>query len=115
MERLRTRGMSIMISRKHTCQPFMWRWCSWASVLALLTLFCASGQVVTPRIDEPLLKNFPLRQIGPAVMGGRLDDIAVDEDRPSTFYLGAANGGIWKTTNNGTTWSPIFDDEGVAS
>ena len=42
-------------------------------------------------------------------MGGRIDDIAVVESNPSIIYLGFATGGIWKSTNNGTTWTPIFD------
>ncbi|HXG54785.1 MAG TPA: hypothetical protein VNJ03_05350, partial [Vicinamibacterales bacterium] len=46
---------------------------------------------------------------------GRIDDIAVDETKPSTFYIGLAGGGLWKTTNNGTTWTPIFDQYTVSS
>ena len=64
---------------------------------------------------DPLLKRFVWRSIGPAVMGGRLDDIAVVESDPSTIYLGFATGGVWKTTNNGTTWTPIFDEQPVTS
>jgi photosystem II stability/assembly factor-like uncharacterized protein len=64
---------------------------------------------------DPLLKRFVWRSIGPAVMGGRLDDIAVVERDPSTIYLGFATGGVWKTTNNGTTWTPIFDEQPVTS
>ena len=58
---------------------------------------------------------FVWRSIGPANMGGRIDDIAVDRNSPSTFYVGFATGGIWKTTNNGTTWTPIFDKHPVSS
>ena len=65
--------------------------------------------------DDPLLKNFQWRSIGPANMGGRIDDIAVDENNPSTFYVGFAGGGLWKTTNNGTTWTPIFDEYVISS
>jgi photosystem II stability/assembly factor-like uncharacterized protein len=65
--------------------------------------------------DDPLLKRFTWRSIGPAVMGGRIDDIAVDESNPSVIYVGYATGGIWKTVNNGTTWTPIFDDYPVSS
>ena len=64
---------------------------------------------------DPLLKNFVWRAIGPASMGGRIDDIAVDEKNPSTFYLGFAGGGLWKTTNNGTTFTPIFDEYRISS
>ncbi|MBW8895993.1 MAG: hypothetical protein JF613_07400, partial [Acidobacteria bacterium] len=48
-------------------------------------------------------------------MGGRVDDIAVVESDPSIIYLGFATGGIWKSTNNGTTWAPIFDTYPVSS
>jgi photosystem II stability/assembly factor-like uncharacterized protein len=65
--------------------------------------------------DDPILKSFVWRSIGPANMGGRVDDFAVDESNPSTIYVGFATGGIWKTTNNGTTWTPIFDEYPVSS
>jgi len=65
--------------------------------------------------DDPLLKNFTWRSIGPANMGGRIDDIAVVETRPATYYVGFATGGIWKTINNGTTFTPVFDDQPVTS
>lgn len=65
--------------------------------------------------DDPLLKSFVWRSIGPANMGGRIDDIAVDENNPSTFYIGFAGGGLWKTTNNGTTFKPIFDTYRISS
>ena len=64
---------------------------------------------------DPLLKRFVWRSIGPAVMGGRIDAIAVDESNPSVMYVGYATGGIWKTVNNGTTWTPIFDEQPVSS
>jgi len=59
--------------------------------------------------DDPLLKNFRWRAVGPASMGGRIDDIAVVESNPYVIYVGFATGGVWKTVNNGTTWEPIFD------
>lgn len=52
-----------------------------------------------------------MRSIGPAVMGGRIHDVEVDPRDPATIYLGAASGGIWKTTNKGTTWTPIFEGQ----
>src|SRR4029078_4700648 len=51
----------------------------------------------------------------PANMGGRIDDIAVVETSPSTFYVGFATGGLWRTTNNGTTFAPVFDEQPVTS
>jgi photosystem II stability/assembly factor-like uncharacterized protein len=59
--------------------------------------------------DDPLLKSFRWRNIGPATMGGRIDDFAVVEGNPSIYYVGFATGGIFKTVNNGTTFTPIFD------
>src|SRR3954451_9734831 len=65
--------------------------------------------------EDTILKNFTWRSIGPANMGGRIDDIAVVETSPSTFYVGFATGGVWKTTNNGTTFTPVFDEQPVTS
>ena len=59
--------------------------------------------------DDPVLKTFRWRSIGPASMSGRIDDLAVVEGNQSVFYVGFATGGIWKTVNAGTTFSPIFD------
>jgi photosystem II stability/assembly factor-like uncharacterized protein len=65
--------------------------------------------------NDPVLDPFVWRSIGPANMGGRVDDIAVVESDPSIIYVGYATGGIWKTKNNGTTWTPIFDEYPVSS
>jgi len=62
-----------------------------------------------------LTADLQWRAIGPAITGGRIDDIAVDESHPDTIYVGAATGGVWKTVNGGTTWTPIFDDFGTTS
>jgi photosystem II stability/assembly factor-like uncharacterized protein len=55
------------------------------------------------------------RSIGPASMSGRIDDIAVSERDPRIFYIAAATGGLWKTTNNGISLRPVFDSAGTAS
>jgi photosystem II stability/assembly factor-like uncharacterized protein len=68
-----------------------------------------------PLITAEALKGLEFRNIGPAIMGGRVDDFAVVESRPSTFYVGAAAGGLWKTENNGTTFEPVFDDQESSS
>ena len=57
------------------------------------------------------LDGLHFRSIGPAVMGGRLHDVEVDPNDHSTIYVAAAGGGLWKTTNKGTTWAPIFDKQ----
>ncbi|MGH9362535.1 MAG: VPS10 domain-containing protein, partial [Thermoanaerobaculia bacterium] len=56
-----------------------------------------------------------LRGIGPAVASGRIIDIAIHPGDESTWYVAAASGGVWKTTNAGTTWAPIFDQQGSYS
>ena len=56
-----------------------------------------------------------LRSIGPAYMSGRIADIAIDQNNPSTWYTAVGSGGVWKTTNAGTTWEPIFDKQAVYS
>src|SRR5947207_8153687 len=60
---------------------------------------------------DVLLKEFVWRSIGPANMGGRVDDIEAVDSNPAVIYVGAATSGVWKTENNGTTWFPIFDAE----
>jgi len=64
---------------------------------------------------DPMLTPFRFRSIGPASMGGRIDDIEVSLTEPSTIYIGYAVGGVWKSENNGTTFNPVFDTNTVAS
>jgi photosystem II stability/assembly factor-like uncharacterized protein len=52
-----------------------------------------------------------LRPIGPAFMSGRIADIAIDPTDSSTWYVAVGSGGVWKTVNAGTTWTPVFDKE----
>ncbi|HKY03403.1 MAG TPA: hypothetical protein VJQ56_00870, partial [Blastocatellia bacterium] len=61
----------------------------------------ASAQPSAGKLEETALKNLQWRSIGPANMGGRIDDFAVVETNPHIIYAGVATGGVWKTTNNG--------------
>lgn len=61
------------------------------------------------------LSSFKFRNVGPALTSGRIADFAVNPDNPSEFYVAAAAGGVWKTTNAGTTFTPIFDNYGSYS
>jgi len=61
------------------------------------------------------LAGLEFRNLGPALMSGRIADIAVNPDRRSTWYVGVGSGGVWKTVNAGTTWTPIFEDQGSYS
>jgi photosystem II stability/assembly factor-like uncharacterized protein len=56
-----------------------------------------------------------LRLIGPAFTSGRVVGFAIDPARPSRYFVAAASGGVWKTTNSGNTWTPVFDNEGSYS
>lgn len=56
-------------------------------------------------------EGLPLRSIGPAVTSGRVVAIAVDPNNRARYYVGAASGGVWKTDNDGTSWTPVFDHE----
>nr|NIV49398.1 glycosyl hydrolase [Gammaproteobacteria bacterium] len=56
-----------------------------------------------------------LRSIGPAITSGRIGDIAVHPRDKALYYVAVASGGVWKTANAGTTWTPIFDDQGSYS
>lgn len=57
------------------------------------------------------LGGFAFRSIGPALASGRITDLAVDPEDPSRWFVGVACGGVWRTTNRGTTFEPVFDDQ----
>lgn len=72
----------------------------------------AQPRDTTPPInqaDDPALRGFRWRVIGPIGQGGRVNDIAVVERDPQVFYVGFATAGIWKTSNYGVTFTPVFD------
>ncbi|MBD3414161.1 MAG: hypothetical protein GF421_07010 [Candidatus Aminicenantes bacterium] len=87
--------------------------------MVLICLFFTSAKKAdnnsATAISESLLDRVELRNIGPANMGGRIDDFAVVQNDPNTIYVGTASGGLWKTTNNGITWQSIFDDQETSS
>ncbi|GMV08007.1 MAG: hypothetical protein AMXMBFR53_42820 [Gemmatimonadota bacterium] len=76
---------------------------------AALALYAPQGAAQVTVADA--LRGLPLREVGPAVAGGRIADIEVDPRDPSTWYVAVGSGGLWKTTNAGTTWTPVFDDQ----
>ncbi|MCJ7582938.1 MAG: hypothetical protein MUP98_20675 [Candidatus Aminicenantes bacterium] len=63
-------------------------------------------------LNKDILKSFEYRALGPARQGARILTVAAHESDPFTFYLAVASGGVWKTVNNGTTFTPVFDDAG---
>ncbi|MDH7513180.1 MAG: hypothetical protein QHH14_09570 [Clostridiales bacterium] len=66
-------------------------------------------------IDAAIFKNLSWRNIGPAIMVGRVADIEGVPGNPNVVFVGTASGGVWKTEDAGVTWKPIFDDQPIAS
>jgi len=86
----------------------------------VFTAFALAGLFLTGVAGQKpdynaLMKNMRFREIGPANMGGRIDDFAVVESNPNIIYAGTASAGIWKSVNRGVTWTPIFDNEAVST
>src|SRR5262245_34973428 len=71
------------------------------------------------RLEQVINNGFAYRNLGPFRVSAWVSDIAVPETPAKahlyTFYVGARNGGVWKTTNNGTTFTPVFENKDVAS
>jgi len=64
---------------------------------------------------DSVFEGLKLRNIGPALMSGRIADITIHPDDDNIWYVAVGSGGVWKTNNAGTTWTPIFDDQDVYS
>ncbi len=95
-------------------------------MLAMILLFPLSVQAQKSKkskssddtsviVDKSLMGALKFRSIGPAIASGRIADIAVNPENPAEYYVGTASGGLWKTTNNGTTFKSIFDQQPVFS
>ena len=67
------------------------------------------------RLEAATVSGLQLRPIGPALTSGRISDFAVEPGNRKVYYVAVASGGVWKTVNGGTTWTPIFDGEGSYS
>ncbi|MCU0379167.1 MAG: hypothetical protein MUC78_13010, partial [Bacteroidales bacterium] len=80
------------------------------TVMMIITVFMA-GQ----KVDMTLFSAIKPRNIGPGGMSGRVTAFATDPRNENVFYIGTASGGLWKSVNAGTTFTPIFDNEAVAS
>ena len=86
------------------------------ALLGVLAALAAPPGLAGQSVDlETALSGLEYREIGPALMGGRISDLAVVESRPQTFFLATATGGLWKTENHGTSWTPLFDDQPTSS
>ncbi len=81
-----------------------------ALVLFSISAGAQAGAQVATEFDK-----LHFRSIGPATMSGRVADVAVYEPNPAIYYVGTAHGGLWKTTSNGATFTPLFQDQGLIS
>jgi photosystem II stability/assembly factor-like uncharacterized protein len=87
------------------------------SLFLLLSLTCAAqrgGRGGGGEGGDPF-GGLRLRSIGPASASGRVTSFAVNPENPAQYFVGVASGGVWKTVNNGITWTPVFDNEGSYS
>jgi photosystem II stability/assembly factor-like uncharacterized protein len=84
-------------------------------IVLLLTALTVPGALSAQESDSRLgATNFgalAFRNIGPAINGGRIADIAIHPDNRNVWYVAVGSGGVWKTENAGTTWRPIFDGQ----
>src|SRR4029453_8556833 len=75
-------------------------------LIALVAAFAPIGAQTTKTAGP--FDDLHFRGIGPAATGGRIHDLQIDPKNPAVLYVGAATGGIWKSTNNGVTWKDAF-------
>lgn len=80
-----------------------------------VVVFLVFSQFMFAKVDPKLFAGLKARSIGPANMSGRIGAIDAVISNPNIIYVGAATGGLWKSTDGGTTWTPILDDQPVSS
>ena len=83
--------------------------------LVFLSSSLLTVQLLTAQSVEDFVNQLEWRNIGPANMGGRINDFAVVEADPNIVFAATASAGVWRTTNNGVTWEPVFDEQPVSS
>ncbi len=94
---------------------------AWRSLFVLLVMaglsVPAMAQAQTPASENNAdpFTNLKFRNLGPAVGGGRVAAVAGVPGQPGVYYVGAAGGGVWKTTDNGATWKAVFEKQPTAS
>ncbi len=86
-----------------------------SALLVVSILVPAAARAQSAPVTPELISGLRFRSVGPAVTGGRIHDVESLPHDPSTIYLATASGGIWKSTNKGTTWKPIFEGQPVST
>ncbi len=81
-----------------------------ALVAVLAVTSVISRAQSAPALNESTLAGLELRSLGPGLTTGRVQDVEIDPKNPNVWYVAAAFGGLWKTTNRGLSFEPIFDD-----
>lgn len=90
---------------------------SYSIIITVLLIFClfitaaAQEENETDILSASTFSGVKFRSIGPALMSGRIADIAMNPKDNNTWYVAVGSGGVWKTTNSGTTWQPLFDEQ----
>jgi len=84
-------------------------------VFLCFVAFCLTFNVNAQKKSDNPFNGLKFRNIGPAMTSGRIADIAIHPDNENIWYVAVGSGGVWKTTNSGTTWKAIFDNEKVYS
>ena len=87
------------------------RWVVASIIVGLLFNAVPAGAADEEEDGHPLA-SLPLRPIGPAITSGRISDFAFYPGSKHEFLVAVASGNLWKTDNNGITWTPLFDNEG---
>jgi len=87
----------------------------WALIVVVPLCSVPGAAEESSGLNAETFAGLKLRNIGPALKSGRIADIVKDPTRPSTWYVAVASGNVWKTVNNGTTFTPIFDNYGSYS
>ncbi|MGH2628320.1 MAG: WD40/YVTN/BNR-like repeat-containing protein, partial [Anaerolineales bacterium] len=85
------------------------------SALFVLALLLPVPAAAAAGVDPALLAGMKARAIGPAAMSGRVVALAGVPGDPPTLYVGSASGGLWRSTDGGAVWEPLFDEQPVAS
>jgi len=83
-------------------------------VSAALVLILAAAPLLAQQFDRSTYSGLHWRNLGP-FRGGRSNAVTGVPGQPSTFYFGSVGGGVWKSTNSGRTWNPVFDSQPIAS
>ena len=80
-------------------------------VVMLVPSLAAAEEASDTKLAAKTFAGLELRGIGPALMSGRIADVAIDPTDRSVWYVAVGSGGVWKTANAGTTWESIFDGQ----